>query len=216
MRTILITGTSRGIGKAAANAFLQADWTVLGTSTSGIAAIEHDRYIHHTLDLTCEQDIKALLESLANVHIDCILNNAAILLEEWDNPAIDQTQLTSTLQINLAGPIQLTEGILKQTPEVKTIINMSSNWGSFSDANFNAYQPHYKISKAAFNMYTKLLAAREPEITVIAFDPGWVQTDMGGMEATTSPEDIAMDLFRLVTTNIQSGQFYSRNNLRSW
>jgi len=214
--TILITGTSRGIGNATANRFLNAGWTVIGTSTSDTSLIGHQNYRHIKLDLSNEGEIAQLVQSLKGTPLDCILNNAGIHLEDQKGGRINFKQLAATLQINLIGPMNLTEGLLDQLKDGGRVINISSNWGSFSDSSFDAHQPHYKISKAALNMYTKLLASRRPDITVLAFDPGWVKTDMGGEEATQDPDDVAQDLLWLANTTAITGRFYAGRKEREW
>lgn len=73
------------------------------------------------------------------------------------------------------------------------------------------------MSKAALNMYTKLLAKRfEHRLIVSAFDPGWTQTDMGGHEASRTPAEVAMDMEQLVERVPESGHFWHRGNIREW
>ena len=216
MNTILITGTSRGIGKATAEEFLDRSWNVIGTSTSHETPIQHANYQHVQLNFKDKKESLSIIQSLKKQSFDCIINNAAILLEDRASSQIECQQLSSTLDINLMGPIQIIENLLSTMNPTGTIINISSNWGSFSDPNFQAYLPHYKISKAALNMYTKLLAARLPEFTVIAFDPGWVKTDMGGETATKEPSVVAKDLVYLASNKVSSGVFYQGTSIRDW
>ena len=216
MPTIFITGTSKGIGKAAAEEFLKQGWIVIGTSTSNTCPINHQNYRHQTLNLSDNKTIAKLIQSIEKNSLDCLLNNAAILLEDRTNPKVDLEKLDTTLQINLIGPIKMTEKLLIKMQKNGRIINISSNWGSFSDPNFDSFHPYYKISKAALNMYTKLLASRRPDITTIAFDPGWVKTEMGGSEATRSPNDVAKNLLWLVNAPAKTGSFYYKKEPRKW
>ena len=71
----------------------------------------------------------------------------------------------------------------------KTIINISSGLGSIAQNQSGRFYG-YRESKAALNMLSRTLAAelRGEGFTVVAMDPGWVQTDMGGPNATLTPE----------------------------
>ena len=112
--------------------------------------------------------------------------------------------------------MRLTEGILGSIKAGGKVINISSSLGSFSDSHFESRYPQYRISKAALNMYTKVLAAREPMLTTISVNPGWVRTDMGGKLATRTPSEAASDLLWLVKSPIESGSFYENRKLRDW
>lgn len=78
-KVIIITGTSRGIGKSLAGHFLSAGWTVAGCSR-GPATIEHAAYHHTVADVGNEQQAAAMVRSTAERfgRIDALLNNAAI------------------------------------------------------------------------------------------------------------------------------------------
>lgn len=222
MKKIFITGVSRGIGNSTALKLLEDGYEVIGTSTSGDADIDHENFECVRLDLSDSNSIDSLLKELElqNTQLDAIINNAAILVEEWGAPddSIDVGVLKHTLDVNFFGTIQLTEGLIPFLNEDSKIINISSNWGSFSDEAFDAYHPHYKMSKAALNMYSKLLGARfeNHDISIITLDPGWVRTDMGTMDAHTSPEEIADQIVDMLEEDIPSGQFWRNGQVRDW
>ncbi|MBX2870554.1 MAG: SDR family NAD(P)-dependent oxidoreductase [Saprospiraceae bacterium] len=220
MKTAFITGISRGIGKAIAEHFLREGYQVIGTSTSGQSPIRHDAC--HCLALTLDQSaaIKAAIQYVADQesNLNVLVNNAAILLEDWSNPTIDMDFLRRTFAVNTIGTVELTEGLLPfLVPKQSHIINMSSGWGSFSEEGFGAHVPHYKMSKAALNMYTKLLAERlrVQGIKVSALDPGWVKSDMGTQAADRHPAEVAQEILNLLHDK-PSGHFWHRDQIRSW
>lgn len=65
-------------------------------------------------------------------------------------------------------------------------------------------------------MYLKTLADRLKNITVSAFDPGWVKTDMGGPQAPREPEFPAKELYELVTRSHPTGNFWFAGRIRPW
>ena len=90
------------------------------------------------------------------------------------------------------------------------LMGISSILGSIADT--DAFStPSYRISKAAQNMATRLLAAalKEAGITVLALHPGWVQTDMGGAGASVTAQASAQGLLGVIdaATLADSGRF---------
>jgi NAD(P)-dependent dehydrogenase (short-subunit alcohol dehydrogenase family) len=73
---------------------------------------------------------------------------------------------------------------------LKKIINVTSNLGSLA-SNTGGRFYGYRESKAALNMFTRSLAAelRTEQFICISLNPGWVQTDMGGANATLTVQD---------------------------
>lgn len=217
-RIVLITGTSRGIGLATANTFLQKGYTVLGTSTSGRSPISHDHFKAYELDLSSQDSIDSLTKKLLDEgkQIDHLINNAAIMIDQQDGK-IDMKRLQDTVEVNLYGTISLTEGSIPMLRTGGSIINISSELASLSQRMTNrAYS--YRISKTALNMYTLTLSQRleEKGIRVYSFAPGWVKTDMGGENALRDPEEPALEIFRLSTSEQRSGYFYEVDSVRDW
>lgn len=214
MKTILITGGSRGIGKATVNHFLQNNWKVITTSTTGTLNFTDPNLEACKLQLEDSNSIEQLASTLINKGhaLDALLNNAwkAIQNEESSNN-ISSTFLTSMLVTNLVGTINLTQQLLPIINENGVIINVSSQLGSLK-VDWGYMAPAYRIAKAGLNMFTRNYY-KNPEviskdISVYSFDPGWVKTDMGGQEAPREPEEPAIELFNLVNSKLPSGKFY--------
>ncbi|MDH3649707.1 MAG: SDR family NAD(P)-dependent oxidoreductase [Saprospiraceae bacterium] len=219
-RVAVVTGTSRGIGHAMAVLLLEKGWQVVGTSTSGTGPIEHDYFHSIALDLAKSDSIAqfaAQTQSLVK-KIDLLVNNAGILLESWSTDKVDVNILRRTFEVNVFGTIDLTERLVPALDKGGKIINLSSAWGTFSDTAFSAHVPHYKMSKTALNMYSKLLAARlaKETISVYAVNPGWVRTDMGTHAAPKSPQAAALDLYHMATHSEPSGTFFNGHSLGQW
>ncbi len=219
VKRVIITGSSRGIGLAITRKLLhQNSMEIFGTSTSGLHSLKSENFKCYSLNLGDTGSIDDFVEIIKNKQFDYLINNAGILLEKWENPEIDFDQLEETFKVNLFGTIRLTEGLLPQINPNGHIINITSDWGTFSESNFDEFQPHYKMSKAALNMYTKLLSKRLDRIgiRVSSFDPGWVQTDMGGSAASRTPNDVANDLVKLLEQEVESGKFWYKGKVRKW
>ncbi|KTC98408.1 SDR family NAD(P)-dependent oxidoreductase [Legionella erythra] len=213
MKTLVITGASRGIGLATARYFLEKGWVVIGSSTRGTSGLTHPSLTMLPLDLAHASSIQAFVRSLPD--FDLLINNAAVLLDWNQQAGIDVTLLKTTFDINVFGTIELTEACLDKLAAQGQIINMSSSWGSF-EANDSPYQPHYKMSKTCLNMYTKLLAVRFPSRFIASFDPGWVKTDMGTEHAPTHPSQVAKELYALTENPAESGCFWHRGHKILW
>ena len=183
-KVALVTGGSRGIGRAIATAFVERGVSVvltgrnqetiqaaaeeLGARASGIAMDVCDRTAVDTV-------IKSVLEKRG--HLDILINNAGItrdnLLmrmksEEWD----------AVIATNLNGLYYCSQAVLRPMIRQRSgrIINMSSVVGLMG----NAGQVNYAASKAAILGFTKSLAREvaSRNVTVNAVAPGYIETDM--------------------------------------
>lgn len=215
MRRVLITGSSRGIGLATAKKFLTEGWIVLGASTKENKSIKDVNYKHYVLDLSNQESIDSCTKKIVedNPEIDVLINCAGISFEPDNND--DSTALRKDLEVNLIGTINFTEKIIPIIKASGQILAVSSMMSSLVDYTEDDY-PAYRISKTALNMYIKTLAHRLKSITVSAFDPGWVKTDMGGKDAPREPEVPANEIYNLVTTDHPTGNFWFEGKIRSW
>lgn len=185
-RTItLVTGASRGIGKAIAKRFAKQGHFVIGTATTPEGAQSIDEYLHdaggigRTLDVTDQEQIDKLFEEIESVYgsVQVLVNNAGIsqdgLLirmkdEDWDK--VIDTNLTSIYRMSKRG----VRGMMKARKG--RIINITSVVAQMG----NAGQANYAATKAGVEGFTRTLAREigSRQVTVNCVAPGLVETDM--------------------------------------
>jgi len=218
MKTVLITGISRGIGRALTQSFLDNGDFVIGTSTDGLVDLKHENLVVFALDLSTSKSIKECVEKIGgfNKNIDILINNAGIWSGESENSPVLIDNLRKVLEVNLIGTIDFTQQILSLIKEDGHIVNISSRQGSMEITD-HSDMPDYQISKSALNMFTRVLSARlKDRITVSSVHPGWVKTDMGGPEAEIEPEEAAEHIFKLANSKVETGQFWFKSEKFPW
>lgn len=220
MKNTIITGISRGIGKALAKRFLNEGFFVIGTSTSGSVDFQDKNLAVFQLDLSNQKSIKDCTNEIISLDkkIDILINNAGILVDKSEDK-ISINTLRKTLEINLIGTIDFTEKIIPIMNNGGHILNESSSAGSLSrnkeDDDYS--YPSYRLSKTALNMYTRTLAIQlKNKVTVSSFHPGWVKTDMGGMDADVTPEEAANHIYDLAVSKVETGQFWFEGKKFEW
>lgn len=209
-RIALVTGASRGIGKEVARQLAERGFHVIGTSRA-------------QLDVTDPQSIEALASRIEREfgHLDVLVNNAAILLDEGKS-IVDVTanEFEDTWRANTLGPFLLTNrlGPLLRKGKHARIVNVSSGAGQLSS--MTGYAPSYSTSKAALNAITILFAnaLRRDHILVNCADPGWVRTDMGGPAAPRSVAQGADTIVWLATLpdDGPTGGFFHDRRAVAW
>lgn len=224
MNAVFITGVSKGIGKQLALRFLEEEYRVVGTSTTGSIDYSHKNLRTIELDLTSSTSITACINAVQAIgeRFDILVNNAGVL-EDENEKVIVPDLLRKTLEVNLIGTADFTEKMLPYVNAGGHIVMLSSSAGSIertghAASRYPSQYPAYKISKAALNMYMRTLALRMSKqvITVSSVHPGWARTDMGGEEAPISPEEAAETVYRLAITRPETGQFWSSEGKLPW
>lgn len=192
MKNVLITGGSRGIGKAMVQAFAERGYNVAFTYKSSADAAKklssETGALAIMADSAVEEDIISATSSVAKTFggIDILINNAGIssfsllqdlTLAEWNNCLA--TNLTSAFLYSR----EVIPYMLRS--HKGRIINISSMWGLVGAS----CEVHYSAAKAGLIGFTKALAKElgPSGITVNAIAPGVIETDMN---AHLSPDDL--------------------------
>jgi NAD(P)-dependent dehydrogenase (short-subunit alcohol dehydrogenase family) len=193
MKTLLITGASRGIGLEFARQYAADGARIIATcrtpeQATDLAALEGDIHIH-PLDVTDHDAIKALAQELQGHAIDVLINNAGIYgPKDKDAPfgKVDAEAWEKVFKTNVIGALKVTEGFSDHVArsEGKQVAILSSKMGSIAD-NTSGGGYIYRSGKAALNAVAKSLSCdlKSSGVKVVAFHPGWVKTDMGGPNA---------------------------------
>ena len=184
MHYYIITGASRGLGKALAEEVLrQPDTMVLGVSRH--ATIEHPRYQHQPLDLS---DILAVENNLHKVFAPrpdaasiTLINNAAVLGEIGYAGEVENEHFNFVFDVNLVAPAMLMNTFLSTYAHLscpRTILNVSSGAAQRAVDGWAAYS----ASKAALDALTRTIekeqALRGTGVRVYSISPGVVNTAM--------------------------------------
>ena len=181
-KNVLVTGCSRGIGLAIAKKLIIEGYYVVGTSRSKVDLanlLGSDNCLHQAVDVSNEDDISSMIESLAkqDIHIHCLVNNAGITKDQLFM-RMNSDDWNSVINTNLNGVFYLTKSLIKSMVKSKygRIVNISSVAGLMG----NAGQVNYASSKAALSGFTKSLAKElaSRNITVNNVCPGFIESDM--------------------------------------
>lgn len=211
-RVAVITGANRGIGFETCRQLAKTGIQVILTSrdeVKGKAAAEKLQaegldVSYHSLDVTNSDSVQRLAQFIKSEErqLDILVNNAGVLIDSSDsllNTKIDT--LRKTMDTNLTGPLLLCQALipLMQQHNYGRVVNVSSGAGQLSD--MTSGYPSYRISKTALNALTRIIAneLKGTNILVNAVCPGWVKTDMGGANASKTPEQGADTVVWLAT-----------------
>ena len=181
MKTVLVTGATRGIGNAIAQEFKKNNFSVIGTATSesGVATLHEQNIKGYVLDLNSKDSINSFWEKLENddQKISVLINNAGITRDNIVLRMSDE-EWSDIMNVHLYGTFQLSKRVLKMMLKEKygRIINISSASASIG----NRGQSNYAAAKAGVEAFTKSLAKEvgKRDITINAVAPGFISTDM--------------------------------------
>ena len=209
-KVAIVTGASRGIGRAVAERFategakVAINWVRGEAEAQSVAAaINKDggQALPFRADVSNSGDVRELVEATVERfgRVDILVNNAGVMVaksvldtdeEDWDR----------TIDVNLKGAYLCSKAVARVMLGQKAgkIINMSSNSGLYHPSAMRFTE--YVVSKAGMNGLTKAMAlALGPNITVNAICPGWIKTEM--------IEDIAPEVERAILAETALGRW---------
>lgn len=181
---VVVTGASRGIGRAIAERLSASGRTVVGTFNTGrdeandLSASHGVEVIH--VDLGDRDSTGTLIEALAGRPIAGLVNNAGIIeFETFDEFTMDAWD--RTFEVNVNAPLLLAKELSPAMRAGAAIVNVAS-----TDAHVGSYSSiAYSASKAALISLTQSLACvlGGAGIRVVAVTPGWIDTGMSTDES---------------------------------
>jgi NAD(P)-dependent dehydrogenase (short-subunit alcohol dehydrogenase family) len=209
----LITGASRGLGRALARELIDAGWEVIADARDGAAlATALPEAVTIAGDITFAGH-RADLAASAGDSLDLLVNNAGTLgaapLPALADYPLDA--LRAAFEANLLAPLALTQALLPALRAQRgAVLNVTS------DAAVEPYPGWggYGATKAALEQTSAVLAAEEPEVLLWRVDPGDMRTDMHqaafpgeDISDRPLPSSVAPALVKLITERPPSGRY---------
>ena len=228
-RVALVTGANRGLGYAIARQLAEHDIHVVTTARDLAQARSVAEELRGRgraasaarLDVTAPDTITTAVQHVLDQHgrIDILMNNAGISDGDQQPSHIDPDRTSHVWRVNVLGAWQCAEAVIPamRAAGYGRIVNLSSTLGSLHHMT-RPTEPAYRVSKAALNALTRVLAAElaGTGILVNSASPGWVRTDLGGPNAPRSIEqgaDTPVWLATLPDDGPTGGFFYDREPL---
>tara|TARA_B100000035_G_scaffold311580_1_gene321366 strand:+ start:9965 stop:10657 length:693 start_codon:yes stop_codon:yes gene_type:complete len=216
--TILITGANRGLGLKFTELYASKRFNIFATCRSPQnanqllkIADQNDSITILPLDVGINEEIEELANKIKGVPIDILINNAGI----WRSSSLGSVNKQAWLEsfaINSIAPYEVTQALLPNIKmgTLKKVVSITSKMGSIDD-NTSGGSYIYRSSKSALNMVMRSLEndLRSYDIATLTLHPGWVQTDMGGMNALINDEQSVSGMIEVIDAlNINnSGRF---------
>jgi len=211
-KTVFITGADQGLGLSLVGRFLCGGFHVFagnylsGDALKNAAGRFPGKLTLVGLDVTDLPSVQHASHIVAEQTptLDIIINNAAVYLQKPAKPVeeldFSDMHFQKTLDVNALGPLRVIQYFLPllEKGERKLIINISSEAGSITDCKRSS-EYAYCMSKSALNMASKIVqnALKTRGFKVLAIHPGWMRTDMGGLDADIHPDEAAEGIFQL-------------------
>ena len=228
MKNIFITGGNRGIGKGLVEIFSKENKVFFSArdeqkASSVVASIGSENIDYVTMDVGVDDSVLKGIEMLKEKtsSIDILINNAGILIpglkHKIDAVNTDNESILKTFNINTVGVLRVCKAVLPIMPLTSRIINISSGMGQMEGMATGSIA--YRLSKSALNALTIVLSQEllSKDIKVNAICPGWVQTDMGGYDATLTIKESVESIKRFaLSDNFPNGKFLRHGEILPW
>jgi len=228
MKNIFITGGNRGIGKGIVEEFSKDNNVIFSARNKEKAQLVIDTLGGKNIDYiimdvgdseSVQKGIKNLKSRISSV--DVLINNAGILIpglkHKIDAVDTDDDSIMKTFNINTVGSLRVCKAVIPLMPPKSRIINISSGMGQMDGMGTGSLA--YRLSKSALNAMTIVLSQElmVKSIKVNAICPGWVQTDMGGFEATLTVKESAESIKKFaLSDNFPNGKFLRHGEELVW
>lgn len=230
----LITGANRGLGLEFARQLLKRPgFEIVACCRSPDKADDLKKLQSENegrvqilkLEMTSDDDVAEVAKAVADKAIDLLILNAGIMgetdattkaLRKMGN--LNRNDFINVFNVNVVGNMLLGQALYENVKksERKQIIGISSGMGSIGDCGSNSGVP-YRCSKAALGMafqsFAKESEKNKDGVHALVLLPGWVSTDMGGKNASLTPEQSVTNMFTVIDSYKErvNGGFYSHS-----
>ena len=222
-KTVLITGSNRGIGLEFCTQLKQRGFEVIATCRQSSEALNAlDVEVIENVDVSCPKSLANLVKTLDGKQLDWLINNAGIAngiaMDELNEDNIASCK--RMFEVNSLGPLLTTQALLANLSEGSKVGIITSRMGSIDD-NDSGGSYGYRMSKTAVNAAGKSLSIdlKPKGIAVGILHPGWVRTDMTGHNGLIdTDESVAGLLARMDELSLDTtGTFWHTNgDLLPW
>jgi NAD(P)-dependent dehydrogenase (short-subunit alcohol dehydrogenase family) len=215
MPVAIVTGASRGLGLALANALDRQGWQLVvdarGEAALSAAAADLSNTTPLAGDVADADHRQALLDA-AGDRIDLLVNNASELGPSPQPALADYPldELRRVYEVNVVAPLALTQLAMTRLVPGAVVMNITSDAGTEPYEGWGGYGS----SKAALDQLSAILAAEHPELRVYAVDPGDMRTEMHqaafpgeDISDRPSPETVVPALLALIDSSLPSGRY---------
>jgi NAD(P)-dependent dehydrogenase (short-subunit alcohol dehydrogenase family) len=204
-RRVLLIGASRGLGLALAREWARGGRRVVAAVRGSGRTPLHDladtcaeQIEIETVDVTEPAQIAALHDRLADRMFDLLFVNAGVTNQPEGTVAQTPTgEFIRVMVTNALGPLRVIEALQDRVEPAGTIGVMSSGQGSVANNERGGHEV-YRGSKAALNTFMRSYAARHSgeRRTLVLMAPGWVRTELGGLNARLSIDESISNVVR--------------------
>lgn len=201
--TYVVTGANRGLGLEFSRQLSERGDEVIATArrpeeAGDLADLDTDVF---RLDVADPGSVEEFARVIAGRPVDVLINNAGVGVDSTDFQGLDPGDLMPFFEVNTVGPLRVSKALMPhlRAAESRKVVNITSRMGSIDDnGSGGAYE--YRASKAALNMVTRSMAIdlEGDGFICVVLHPGWVQTDMGGPRAPTSPSESIAGMLEVI------------------
>ena len=213
MPTALIIGASRGIGLELVRQYLADGWRVIATARddAGRDSIQALGGQCLRVDVANPSSVSSFAWMLDGEKLDLAMYVAGVMDRNAANTPPTQDAFDRVMHTNVMGAMMVIPQVAPMVEAADGVFAcLSSVMGSLHGTH-SSDAALYRISKAALNMVLRSSQPEYPRARMVALHPGWVQTDMGGAQATLTPEQAVRRIRQTLAhiTPAQAGQFLS-------
>ncbi len=214
MRTALIIGASRGIGREFVRQLLADGCKVYATARDDatLEALKQEGAHAMKIDVTVAESLASLPWQLDGERLDLVVYVAGVFgsyAGATEAPAV--AEFDRVMHANVLGAMQAIPLLAPMVEEASgSFVFLTSVMGSIG-ATTASMGWVYRASKAALNMVVKAAAIDYPKAKLMVIHPGWVQTEMGGPSAPTTVQDSVAGMRKVIIglKQSESGSFHS-------